>query len=183
MLKKKSEHENKKRKILAKRSNLGLIGLILAPLAGIALLITFCFTDLWQFGVVIMSVFVIAEIIGALAYIKTPRIIAEIDGDELILYRVKNEPLRVKAQDIVAANNISWRQYYSFSLNGSVMIELTNGEKLYYHSIIGAYDLVRNIETWKHAQMVNQLNELKQPRAIVEENRLMPQGDNNDSDI
>lgn len=169
------------RKILAKRSHVGLIAMIISPIIGLAILILSCFTEIWFFGIVVMIIIIVGVVLGSKAYNKTPKIIAEIDGDELILYRAKNEPLRVKAQDVVSATSIVDRRNICY---GSVMVALTNGERLYYHSILNADNLARDIETWKHAQLVNQLNELKQSEAIVEEDRQdMLQGDKNNLDF
>ena len=63
--------------------------------------------------------------------------------------------MRAKAQDIVAATSIVDRRNLFY---GSVAVELANGEKLYYHSILNADGLAVNIERWKHQQLVKQLN-------------------------
>lgn len=103
----------------------------------------------------LMVAIIAADIFGAIFYKKTPKITAKVEGEELIFYRYKEEPLRVKAQDIVAATSIVDRRNLFY---GSVAVELANGEKLYYHSILNADGLAVNIERWKHQQLVKQLN-------------------------
>lgn len=87
----------------------------------------------------LMVAIIAADIFGAIFYKKTPKIIAKAEGEELIFYRYKEEPLRVKAQDIVAATSIVDRRNLFY---GSVAVELANGEKLYYHSILNADDKI-----------------------------------------
>lgn len=171
MLRNRKNKDNniKQRRILAKRSCVGMIAMVISPIIGLAILVLSCFTEMWYLGIIVMTLIVIGVVLGAKAYNKTPKIIAEIDGEELIFYRVKNAPLRVKAQDIVSSTSIVDGQNIFY---GSVMVELTNGERLYYHSILNAYRLARDIETWKHAQLVNKINEIKRSEAIVEEDKL-----------
>lgn len=173
MLENKDNNINQRR-ILAKRSCVGMIAMVISPIIGLAILVLSCFTEIWFFGIIVMTLIIIGVVLGSKAYNKTPKIIAEIDGDELILYRVKNVPLRVKAQDIVLSTSIVDRRNICYGL---VMVELTNGDRLYYHSILNANRLARDIETWKHAQLVNRINDLKQSEAIVEDKQEIEEGE------
>lgn len=143
--------------VLARRSGIIIALAIIAIIADIGITITIAFIDnMWIFAILIFA-FMTASIVAIFIFhARTPKIIAEIDGDELIFYRYKQSPLRVKAKDIIRATSYGKLSVFF----GSVVVELENSEEnLYYHTVQCAFEVAKEIEEWKHKQLSKQLAE------------------------
>lgn len=142
---------------LARRSGIIIAVAIFFIIADIGLTITFALIDnMWIFAILIFA-FMTASIVAIFIFhSRTPKIIAETDGDELVFYRYKQSPLRVKAQDIIRATSHGRLSVFF----GSVIVELENSEEnLYYHTVQCAFEVAKEIEEWKHKQISKQLAE------------------------
>lgn len=143
--------------VLARRSGIIIAVAIFFIIADIGLTITFALIDnMWIYAILIFA-FMTASIVAIFMFhSKTPKIVAEIDGDELVFYRYKQSHLRVKAQDIIRATSCGRLSVFF----GSVVVELENSEEnLYYHTVQCAFEVAKEIEEWRHKQLSKQIAE------------------------
>lgn len=136
--------------IVFKRSIFPLIYIISFFTMGIIMLIFM--QSLFFVGILM----IIPGIVMLVFYLKIPRIVARIDGDEIIFYRKKLKPVRAKAEDIA-----QFTQYHGNKGGATIRIELKDGTILKYYWV-SDINSMNKFNRWKTEQMNKKMEELKQ---------------------